>query len=186
MAQYTQKAILSTFEQMLEEMPFDKITVSALVRRCEISSNTFYYHYSDIYNLLNVWIRGELDRFVGDKPPFYDWKKAMKDFLHKCEERSNIIYHIFNSISRDRVERFVFTLSDDVFYRCVCAYAENYGVPEEKLRGIADVCRFSFAGLFLRFIWGRMKDDIDPLVDSYTELLEEMVSAAIEKYPKLG
>ena len=48
MAQYTQKALLSTFQQMLEEMPFEKITVSALVRRCELSSNTFYYHYSDI------------------------------------------------------------------------------------------------------------------------------------------
>ena len=40
MAQYTQRAIIETFEKMLTEMPFDKITVSALVRRCEISSNT--------------------------------------------------------------------------------------------------------------------------------------------------
>ena len=48
MAQYTQKAIVSTFQHMLEEMPFEKITVSALVRRCEISSNTFYYHYREI------------------------------------------------------------------------------------------------------------------------------------------
>ena len=44
MALYTQKAILRTFQQMLEEMPFDKITVSALVRRCEISSNTYSSH----------------------------------------------------------------------------------------------------------------------------------------------
>ena len=55
MALYTQKAIMRTFQQMLEEMPFDKITVSALVRRCEISSNTFYYHYQDIYSVLE-WI----------------------------------------------------------------------------------------------------------------------------------
>ena len=54
MALYTKKAIMRTFQQMLEEMPFDKITVSALVRRCEISSNTFYYHYQDIYALLDV------------------------------------------------------------------------------------------------------------------------------------
>lgn len=31
MALLTQKAILSAFSQMLEEMPFDRITVSALV-----------------------------------------------------------------------------------------------------------------------------------------------------------
>lgn len=33
MAQYTRKAILQTFQEMLERMPFDKITISALVAR---------------------------------------------------------------------------------------------------------------------------------------------------------
>lgn len=60
MALLTQKAILSTFEEMLEELPFDKITVSALVRRCGVSSNTFYYHYQDIYDLLDVWMSTRL------------------------------------------------------------------------------------------------------------------------------
>ena len=60
MALYTQKAIMRTFQQMLEEMPFDKITVSALVRRCEISSNTFYYHYQDIYSVLEWIVETEL------------------------------------------------------------------------------------------------------------------------------
>lgn len=56
MANYTQKAILNVFEEILHQMPFDKITVSALVAKCEISSNTFYYHYRDIYDLLETWL----------------------------------------------------------------------------------------------------------------------------------
>ena len=49
MALLTQGAIMNAFTAMLEEMPFDKITVTALVRRAGVSSNTFYYHYDDIY-----------------------------------------------------------------------------------------------------------------------------------------
>lgn len=56
MAQYTKKAILHTFQQMLERTPFDRITVSAIVAKCEISSNTFYYHFRDIYDLLDSWL----------------------------------------------------------------------------------------------------------------------------------
>lgn len=182
MAQYTQKAILSTFEQMLEEMPFDKITVSALVRRCEISSNTFYYHYRDIYNLLDVWVRAQLKPYV-EMSPGYDWKRSAKQFFRDCEERSNVIYHIFNSLSRDRMEHFVFTLGEDVFYRVLCAYAVDYDAPADKLHDLAEVCRFSFAGLFLRFVWGRMREDVDPMIDNYCALLEEMVSATVAKYP---
>ena len=53
MALYTKKLIMTTFQEMLAEMPFDKITVSALVKRAEGSPNTFYYHYQDIYALLD-------------------------------------------------------------------------------------------------------------------------------------
>ena len=62
MSRYTEKLIMQTFGEMLDEMPFDKITVSALTRRSDISHNTFYYHYSDIYDLLEVWIRREIAR----------------------------------------------------------------------------------------------------------------------------
>ena len=48
MALYTKKLIMTTFQTMLEELPFDKITVAALVKRAGVSHNTFYYHYQDI------------------------------------------------------------------------------------------------------------------------------------------
>ena len=55
MALYTKKLIMTTFQEMLAEMPFDRITVSALVKRAGGSPNTFYYHYQDIYSVLE-WI----------------------------------------------------------------------------------------------------------------------------------
>ena len=55
MALLTKGAIMNAFEEMLLEMSFDKITVSALVKRSGVSSNTFYYHYRDKFELLNEW-----------------------------------------------------------------------------------------------------------------------------------
>ena len=60
MALYTKKLLMSTFQEMLEELPFDRITVAALVKRAGISPNTFYYHYQDIYDLLDVWMSTRL------------------------------------------------------------------------------------------------------------------------------
>lgn len=88
MALLTQKAILSTFEEMLEEMPFDKITVSALVRRCGVSSNTFYYHYQDIYDLLDVWMSTRLGMLKKSVPESKGWKEEVRVFLKYCPEPS--------------------------------------------------------------------------------------------------
>ena len=59
MALYTKKLLMSTFQEMLEELPFDRITVAALVKRAGISPNTFYYHYQDIYALLDALVSGK-------------------------------------------------------------------------------------------------------------------------------
>ena len=63
---------------MLAEMPFYKITVSALVKRAGISPNTFYYHYEDIYDLLENGSRcgwnDSLQRMTGGKMPKYSWR----------------------------------------------------------------------------------------------------------------
>ena len=64
MALYTKKLIMSTFQEMLEELPFDRITVAALVKRAGISPNTFYYHYQDIYALLDAWFRERAEAFI--------------------------------------------------------------------------------------------------------------------------
>lgn len=184
MAIHTKRAIMRTFQQMLEEMPFDKITVSALVRRCEISSNTFYYHYQDIYQLLDLWISNELARFVpGEDSEFTDWKLATKALMRDCREHSRIIYHIFNSISRDRLERYVFTLTDDAFFQVVRRIAGDQ-LAEETALEIAAFCRYAYIGFFMQFLWNRMQSDIDESVDRLGVLFDGFVESAVARSTK--
>lgn len=51
----TKKALSNALKKRVEQMPFDKIKVSYLIKDCNITRSTFYYHFSDIYELLE-WI----------------------------------------------------------------------------------------------------------------------------------
>ena len=179
MSNFTQKAILHTFGSMLERMPFDKITVSALVKECGVSHNTFYYHYQDIYQLLDVWLREALTRYLQPNPET-NWQENTKALLHACQEMPKTVYHIFNSISRDRLERFVFASTNDVFYQYVESQAEGKDVSQEQMQHVANVCRFSFFGYFLKFLWDNMEDDIDKSVDTLSDLFTGLVKQVIE------
>ena len=54
MAHLTEAAIQDALLRLLSEQPFDKITVTQLVDECQITRRTFYYHYSDLYELLDT------------------------------------------------------------------------------------------------------------------------------------
>lgn len=49
----TKKNLKKTLIQMLEEIPFEQISITELCRRADISRITFYSHYSDKYALVD-------------------------------------------------------------------------------------------------------------------------------------
>ena len=52
MSELTKRAIQESFKKLLSNQPLDKITVKNITDDCGVNRNTFYYHYSDIYQLL--------------------------------------------------------------------------------------------------------------------------------------
>ena len=59
MAQRTQKAIREGFISLLNEVPFEKITVLDIAARSNINRNTFYYYYGDIFALVEDVLQTE-------------------------------------------------------------------------------------------------------------------------------
>ncbi len=51
----TKKALATALKELMEEMPFEKINVSAICQRCDMNRKSFYYHFKDKYDLVN-WI----------------------------------------------------------------------------------------------------------------------------------
>ena len=141
MALYTKKLIMSTFQEMLEELPFDKITVATLVKRAGISPNTFYYHYQDIYALLDAWFRERAESFIPSNAPI-EWKSTTKAVLHQCKAHPKTVYHVFDGLSRDHLERYIFSLTDDVFLKVVQQVVEGRPISDDRLRNIASFCRY--------------------------------------------
>lgn len=165
MANLTQKALIQEFEAMLTEMPFAKITVSALIGRCGVSSNTFYYHFHDIYDLLDAWLDMKRHAFLQTCDPLESWDVHLKAVFHSLKTHRRPMQHLFESISRERLERYVFETSKPWFHHYIhTAYADTE-VDEDTLTGLADCCCYAFFGLMLEFLWSNMRLDADAAVD---------------------
>ena len=90
MANYTEKAIFRAFEELLEEKPFDKITVSAIVSKSEVSANTFYYHFQDIYDLLDKWLDRKKNQSFAMTQLTGSWTDRLKVLLHAMQETRSL------------------------------------------------------------------------------------------------
>ena len=98
------------------------------------------------------------------------------------KENQDLVYHLFDSISRERFERWIFESSGDIFYRLVCRETEGAKVPEELLRSVAEYNSYSLLGFSLKFLWKRMEVDIDQSVDRISALFKGNIRWAIETH----
>lgn len=179
MANFTEKAILQSFEEMLAEMPLDRITVTALAKKCGISPNTFYYHFEDLYDLLNRWMLTKVDEYRKTAASMGSLEERLKFVLHYLHDHSRLVHHIADSLSREQLERFIFTQAEEAFVQLVQQRAGS-GVPDEEIRRIAEFYCYSVLGFILRFIWQGMKSDIDAEVESYCSVLHNFFNPDAE------
>ncbi|MEG1430525.1 MAG: TetR family transcriptional regulator, partial [Oscillospiraceae bacterium] len=59
MSQTTKKALAASLVRLLSEKPLDKITVVDIAEDCEVNRQTFYYHFQDIYDLVEWYFMSE-------------------------------------------------------------------------------------------------------------------------------
>ena len=75
----TKYALEASLKKFLLKKPVDKITISDLTNDCGISRMTFYYHFKDIYDLVEWSLSGGCqDRPPGQKNFFVP---GMRDFF---------------------------------------------------------------------------------------------------------
>ena len=174
MANYTQGLILDTFESMLEHMPFDKITVTALIKQCNIGRNTFYYHYADIYALLDEWLHIKVGELTSTQDSAR-WQDLLKNALYTCRDNKRKIYNVYTSLSRDRLENYLFGQADGLIADFVVAAGEKKGAQPERVKTIASIMEYTVFGFFLRFLHDGMKGDIETSVDNLGSVLDEIL-----------
>lgn len=51
----TKRALAKAFKELLNEKPFNKISINAICDKCGMNRKSFYYHFKDKYDLVN-WI----------------------------------------------------------------------------------------------------------------------------------
>lgn len=82
MKEFTKAAIADTFMELLQEHTIDHITVKDLAEKCGINRQTFYYHFADIYDLMEWTLDNELKKFLEryDKTDA-DWKEQLQQLF---------------------------------------------------------------------------------------------------------
>ena len=168
MAKFTKQAIMKCLMDMLKTQSVEKITVKDICETCEINRNTFYYYFSDIYDVLDSVFAEETKTLLEleDNLTFYEtYKKAAAIII----EYRKAVIHIYNSKNKQIVVRYLVENS-----------VRDCNVTDGDIRYITSFYSYAIVGVTSKWIEEGMPpynvDLIKRLSDSYDATIENMIS----------
>ena len=182
MSQTTKRALAASLKHLLLQKPLDKITVIDIVDDCEVNRQTFYYHFKDIYDLIEWTCLDEAAKALNGKKTYDTWQQGFLQLFEAVLENKPFILNVYHSVSREQVERYLYKVTYGLLIGVVEEKAAGMNVRDEDKKFIADFYKFGFVGLMLDWIRGGMKEDPRKIVSHLSTLIHGDITRALNKY----
>lgn len=179
MPQFTKQAITASFLKLLAEKPLDRITVKDIVEDCGVSRNSFYYHYQDIFDLMDEVVQTETEKALGAHFDAASWQNALISALHFALSHKRQVTNMYRSSCRNRVEQYLFCVTEKVLFESVEELSKDLHTTEWDRRFLARFYTYALVGLFREWVEDGLPDDLETMIRRMGILLDGNIRSAL-------
>ena len=84
MANTTKRMLSMSLKKLLSKTTLDSITIQDITDDAEVSRKTFYYHFQDIYDLLDWTLQEDIHRLIVNEIDLDNWEESIEPFTFHC------------------------------------------------------------------------------------------------------
>ena len=108
MANTTKLALEASLKELLRTKPIDRITINDLTEHCGISRMTFYYHFKDIYDLVEWACVEDGKRALQGKKTYDTWLEGIAQIFEAVLENKPFIMNVYHAVAHEKVEQYLY------------------------------------------------------------------------------
>ncbi len=194
MSHITERALQASLKNMLLKKPLNKITINDLAEDCGVSRMTFYYHFKDIYDLLEWSCTEDVSKALTESASS-SWQEKMLRILNTMQQNEPFIANVYHCIDRERLERYLHKTTYSLLRGFIEKEAQNLPrnkekqpfetnrscriVEEDDYTFIARFYTYAFTGLVLDWVKSGMDEDPGCLVHRLSPLMQGALPRAV-------
>lgn len=180
-SQLTKRALEESLKRLLLTKPLNKITIADITSDCGISRMTFYYHFQDIYDLVEWACEEDAARAIAGNKTADTWQTGLLDTFLALRKNKPFIASIYHDMSREQVERFLVPVVSDLVKSVVDEHAARRHVREQDRDFIARFFAHALIGTVLDWIARDMRDDPQQLVQRVATIADGAIETALDR-----
>lgn len=155
-ADLTKQAIVMGTKELVKQMPFERVSVTEIAKRCGINRNTFYYYFRDKYDVMDLIFQTDILPQLLPLMNQDDWPKSVV-MLCRCMRKEKNFYsnaladlnpRALRQILVDHYRRWLMEIGQESYERTDIQGEEREFVARFYAHGIIGmVCDWADAGM---------------------------------------
>ena len=182
MSQVTKRALEQSLKNLLLKKPLTKITINDIAEDCGINRMTFYYHFKDIYDLVEWSCMEDARKALEENKTYDTWQQGFLQIFAAVLENKPFIMNVYRCVHQEQVEKYLKPLVDDLLLGVINEEAVGMTVREEDKDFIAQIYSYVFIGLMLDWIKDDMREDPKPIVERLARLIKGSIADALARF----
>jgi probable dihydroxyacetone kinase regulator len=180
-SQLTKKALAASLKQVMNSVPFNKVTVKHIVDDCGLNRQTFYYHFQDIFGLLDWIYKTEAVETLAGYRSYQTWTGGFYKIFSYIEENRSFCLNTLNSLARSHLDHYLYSVTYDLIMGVVNELSTGMTVKDSDKHFIANFYTLAFSGLIIQWMGNSMKEKPEAIIEQLSELIEGHFTRALEK-----
>ena len=178
----TKKALAESLKNLLLQKPLNKITISDITDDCAINRMTFYYHFKDIYDLVEWTCAEEAAQAMEGKKTYDTWQEGFLNIFSAVQANKPLIMNVYRCVSRERIEQYLNPLICSLILGVVEEKSAEIPVSEADKRFIANFYEYAFIGVMLEWIDNNMREEPSVLVERTSRVVHGSILRALDAF----
>ena len=185
-AQTTKRALEASLKKLLVQKPLNKITINDITEDCGVNRMTFYYHFKDIYDLVDWIMVEDAQQAMEGRQDIDDWDKAFLDVLLKIQENKLLVLNVYRSISQEQVEQYLYKLVDPLLHEFVDKETRDISIQDEDKQFVIDFFKYALVGMVLEWIRRDMKTEPAIMAERLNTMMHGDLKRALLRFSTDG
>lgn len=182
MSQVTKRALEQSLKHLLLKKPLTKITVGEIADDCGINRMTFYYHFKDIYDLVEWSCLEDARQALDEKKTCETWHQGLLQIFEAMQENKPFILNVYRCVHREQVEKYLQPLVDHLLLDVIQDGSAGMTLRDEDKQFIAQIYSYIFIGLMLDWIKDDMREDPHRIVERLVKLMKGSMQEALSRF----
>ena len=184
MATSTKKALADALKKMMVIKPIDKITVNDLVETCGVSRQTFYYHFDDVYDLLEWVFEEDANANLPSEVVYDNWKHDVTLWFKYLYDNAAFALNVYNSNSRLYLLRYIHGRLRECIRSFSEIVAENRSIDRQDFAFIVEFYSHIVVGLIAQWMDQGMQLPREITTDRVIKVLDNSIENMMSRFEK--